>query len=166
MNRYPNQPDALDLQIDIPDFRSMPYQPNASTSRVPNSSDVGMNKYSHESYGHERDYVEEQEDEDSSSAGEPEYLQHAKEDWRRFDDFVTIGLLPAISQSSEEVKLTRCRLGTRYSVRTSEEKAGANAWLREIDLLQLDSVTRICWSELLCSSTRRYVLLGSCSIGN
>ena len=141
----------------------MPYQPNASTSRMPNSSDVGMKDYSHESYGHERDYVEEQEDESNSSTGEPEYLHHAKEDWRRFDDFVTIGQYQ-LHLSLPKVKLRRRRLGTGYSVGTSEEKARANAWLWEIDLLQLDSVACFCWSELLCSSTRWYVLLGPCSI--
>lgn len=66
-------------------------------SKTPKTADVGLEEYRHGSFseGEEidaRDDYEGDSDDDRSSIGpEPDYMKQAKEDWRRFDDFVTIG---------------------------------------------------------------------------
>ena len=66
----------------------MAYHSNASTSRLSDSHEYGRN--------------DGRSSEDSTdSTSEPEYLAQAKEDYRRFDDFVTIGKLSALSSLDE-----------------------------------------------------------------
>lgn len=127
----------------------MVYPSNGSTSRLSKEDELENGREFSEQ---DMDEV----DDGSSIGGEPDYAQHAKEDWRRFDDFVTIG--PVNPCHGLEARLReRSRLGARYVTGASEEKRRTNAGIWEIDHLQLDSCTGHSWTELLCTSSSRYV---------